>query len=77
MDGGGRVVIPKELRARLGLGPGQELEIAEVDGQILLERPSVPMRAERRGSTLVAVTDEPMPVLSSAGVREVLEQSRR
>jgi AbrB family looped-hinge helix DNA binding protein len=77
MDGGGRVVIPKEFRARLGWRAGQEFEIVEVDGQIILQPPTVPMRAERRGATLVAVTEEPMPVLTADAVRDVVEQTRR
>jgi len=77
MDGGGRVVIPKDVRTRLGWGPGQEFEVFEVDGQLVLEPPNVPMRAERRGATTVAVTDDPMPPLSAQAVRDVLEQSRR
>lgn len=77
MDGGGRVVIPKDVRARFGWGPGQEFEISVLDGQIVLEPPTVPMRAELRGKTLVAVADEPMPDLTSDMVRDVLEQIRR
>jgi AbrB family looped-hinge helix DNA binding protein len=77
MDGGGRVVIPKDVRSRMGWGPGQEFDIVEIDGQVVLEPPSVPMRAELRGNTMVAVADAPMPVLTSEAVREVLEQIRR
>ena len=77
MDGGGRVVIPKDVRARFGWGPGQDFEITEVDGQLVLEPPTVPMRAERHGNTLIAVTDEPMPALTSDMVRDVLDQIRR
>ncbi len=32
----GQVVIPKPLRDRMGLRPGQELEFEEVDGRILV-----------------------------------------
>ena len=32
-----QVVIPKELRERLKLRPGQDLAIYEIDGQIRLE----------------------------------------
>ena len=77
MDGGGRIVIPKDVRARLGWGPGQEFEILEIDGRIVLEPQTVPMRAELRGATTVAVTDEPMPILTSEAVRDVLEWIRR
>jgi AbrB family looped-hinge helix DNA binding protein len=77
MDGGGRVVIPKDVRSRLGWGPGQEFEIFEVDGQLVLQPPTVPMRAVLHGATTIAVTDGPMPPLSARAVRDVLEQTRR
>lgn len=77
MDGGGRVVIPKEVRTRLGWQAGQEFDIQVIDGQVVLEPPTVPMRAERRGRTVVAVTDADMPVLTTDMVRDVVEQSRR
>jgi len=38
-----QVVIPKELRERLKLRPGQDLIIYEIDGQIRLEYPRKPM----------------------------------
>jgi AbrB family looped-hinge helix DNA binding protein len=37
-----QVVIPRELRERLKLRPGQELIIYEIDGQIRLEFPHKP-----------------------------------
>ncbi len=37
-----QVVIPKELRERLKLRPGQDLNIYEIDGQIRLEYPRKP-----------------------------------
>ncbi len=39
-----QVVIPKELRERLKLRPGQDLAIYEIDGQIRLEIPSRPKK---------------------------------
>ena len=46
-----QVVIPKELRERLKLRPGQELVIYDVDGQIRLEYPHKPrsLRGLARG----------------------------
>jgi AbrB family looped-hinge helix DNA binding protein len=46
-----QVVIPKELRERLKLRPGQELMIYEVDGQIRLDTPHKPksLRGLARG----------------------------
>ncbi|MHA6685722.1 AbrB/MazE/SpoVT family DNA-binding domain-containing protein [Mesorhizobium sp. A556] len=34
----GQVTIPKEIRDRLGIGPGSEVEFVERDAVILLER---------------------------------------
>ena len=39
-----QVVIPKELRERLKLRPGQDLAIYEIDGQIRLEIPCRPKK---------------------------------
>ena len=46
-----QVVIPKELRERLKLRPGQELVIYDIDGQIRLEYPHKPrsLRGSARG----------------------------
>jgi AbrB family looped-hinge helix DNA binding protein len=46
-----QVVIPKELRERLKLRPGQDLIIFEIDGQIRLEYPQKPkgLRGLARG----------------------------
>jgi AbrB family looped-hinge helix DNA binding protein len=46
-----QVVVPKELRERLRLRPGQELTIYEIDGQIRLEFPHKPksLRGLTRG----------------------------
>ena len=46
-----QVVIPKDLRERLQLRPGQDLVIYEIDGQIRLEYPHKPksLRGLARG----------------------------
>jgi AbrB family looped-hinge helix DNA binding protein len=46
-----QVVIPKDLRERLKLRPGQNLVIYEIDGQIRLEYPHKPksLRGLARG----------------------------
>jgi AbrB family looped-hinge helix DNA binding protein len=46
-----QVVIPKELRERLKLRPGQELVIYEIEGQIRLDSPHKPknLRGLARG----------------------------
>lgn len=77
IDKAGRIVVPKRLRDELGFKPGQQLELSAVDGRLEVEHPTTPMRLERRGERLVAVTDRPMPVLTPELVRETLEQTRR
>ena len=46
-----QVVIPKDLRERLKLRPGQDLVIYEIDGQIRLDYPHKPksLRGLARG----------------------------
>jgi AbrB family looped-hinge helix DNA binding protein len=34
----GQVTIPKEIRSRLGIGPGSEVEFVEQDNVVLLRR---------------------------------------
>ncbi len=77
IDSAGRIVVPKRLREELGFEPGQQLELSAVDGRLEIEHPVTPMRLERRGARLVAVTDREMPTLTAEMVREVLEQVRR
>lgn len=77
MDRAGRIVIPKDVRARLGLEAGVELELDVVDDHLELNVPPTPMRLERRDGRLVAVTDRDMPVLTNDMVRDMIERSRR
>jgi AbrB family looped-hinge helix DNA binding protein len=77
IDAAGRIVVPKQLREQLGFTAGQRLELSAVDGRLEVEHPTTPMRLEKRNGRLVAVTDVPMPELTSELVRETLEQTRR
>lgn len=37
VDSKGRIVLPKEIRDRLGITPGTEVEIRETDGKAVVE----------------------------------------
>lgn len=77
IDAAGRVVIPKSLRAALGLSAGQPLEITERDGRLEIVPAPTPMRLVDDGDGVVAVADTDMPPLTEELVRETLERTRR
>jgi AbrB family looped-hinge helix DNA binding protein len=76
IDRAGRVVIPKEIRARLGLHGGQEIEIRERDGTIEIEPTTTGVTLVDRAGGPVAVPGEELPALTDAMVRSTLERSR-
>jgi AbrB family looped-hinge helix DNA binding protein len=50
VDSAGRIVIPKELRDRYGLGPGREVEIVALpEGVALIPKPEQERRVVHRG----------------------------
>lgn len=77
IDAAGRVVIPKGLRDRLGLGNGRDIEIRERDGWIEIEPVATAMVLVRRGRGRVAVPKGEMPSLTDDLVRATLEKVRR
>lgn len=77
MDAAGRIVVPKALRDRLHLAPGEPLEIRERDGLLEIEAAPTPMSLVERRGGVVAVPERPLPPLTDDLVRETLERSRR
>lgn len=77
IDSAGRVVIPKDLRERLGLRRGRRVSIRERDGRIEIEPIPTPMSLVRQRGGSVAVPKEKLPPLTDEFVRETLEQTRR
>ena len=78
IDGAGRLVIPKLIRDRLALRGGEELEVEEWDGEIIVKRPKRRVRLVRTpNGRLAASPDSGMPGLGPEEVRELLERSRR
>ena len=54
MDRSGRILIPKALRVRAALHPGQPLSINARDGMIVIEPENQAVRLKQSGSFLVA-----------------------
>ncbi len=77
IDSVGRVVIPKSLRDRLGLGRGRAIEISERDGKIEIEPLSTPMSLVVRRGRPVAVPQGRLPKLTDEVVRATIERTRR
>jgi len=77
IDSAGRVVIPKPIRYRLGLGRGRAIEIIERDGKIEIEAVPTPMSLVKRKGRVVAVPEEDLPQLTDEVVRATIERTRR
>jgi AbrB family looped-hinge helix DNA binding protein len=77
IDGGGRILVPKGLREKLGLTPGTRVELIEADGRLEISPAATQMRLEQRGDDVVAVADRAMPVLTADLVRTVVEDQCR
>ncbi len=77
IDAAGRIVIPKSVRDRLGLVPGEPLELHEREGRIEIEPAPTPMRLARTKHGAVAVPDGKLPPLTDEIVRSTLERVRR
>lgn len=77
MDVAGRLVIPKALRDRLGLVPGEALELREREGRLEIEPAPTPMKLVRREHGAVAVAEAELPPLTDELVRATLERVRR
>ncbi|MEF8887314.1 MAG: AbrB/MazE/SpoVT family DNA-binding domain-containing protein [Haloarculaceae archaeon] len=53
VDSKGRVVLPQELRERLGITPGTDVEIREEDGKAVVEPEDDPEQVIERMERLV------------------------
>jgi AbrB family looped-hinge helix DNA binding protein len=77
IDSVGRLVVPKALRAELGINGPTELEVVARDGVIELTVADVPARIEDRDGDPVIVTDGPMKPLTVEDVRAAIDRVRR
>lgn len=77
IDGGGRVVVPKDVRERLGLRPGAQVELREIDGVLEIAPVVTAMTVVERDGVVVLQAPAPMPPLTADQVRAVQEATRR
>jgi len=78
IDSAGRIVVPKPIRDRLMLTGGEELEIDEIDGRIVIACPPRDVElVESRHGLLAADPRADLPGIGPAEVRELLERTRR
>jgi len=63
VDSKGRIVLPQEIRERLGIEPGTEVEVHEEDGKAVVESEDDPERLIERMERLIAeaATDRDAP----------------
>jgi len=72
VDSKGRIVLPQEVRERLGITPGTEVEVHEEGGKAVVEPEATPEQIIERMEQLVSETapehgetsprDEPDPI---------------
>jgi bifunctional DNA-binding transcriptional regulator/antitoxin component of YhaV-PrlF toxin-antitoxin module len=77
MDSVGRLVVPKALRAELGITGPTELDVVARGGVIELTVADVPARIEDHRAGPVIVTDGPMNPLTVEDVRAAIDRVRR
>ena len=76
IDRAGRVVVPKEIRRRLHLLEGGDVDVDERDGVIEIRPALTEFRVVSGEGGLVAVPAEPLPPLTDEDVRETIDRLR-
>jgi AbrB family looped-hinge helix DNA binding protein len=77
IDSAGRLVIPSEVRRAAGIQPGMRLEVRYRDGRVEIEPAPLPVRLERHGRWMVAVTETMVPPLSVESVEQARQTLQR
>lgn len=77
IDAVGRLVVPRAMRAELGLTGPAELEVTARDGVIELAVADVPAHVETQNEAPVIVNDAPVRPLTVAEVRAAIDRVRR
>jgi len=69
IDAGGRIVVPKDVRERLGLRPGSRIVLTEVEGHLEVAPATTPVRLVDRDGAVVAAAEADLPVLTAEPAR--------
>ncbi len=77
IDASGRLVVPAELRRRLGLRGGEVLDLEVRDGRLEVTVAPTTARLVAVEDGWVAEPDRVLPPLTAAQVRSTLEANRR
>jgi AbrB family looped-hinge helix DNA binding protein len=77
IDNAGRLVIPSVVRRAAGIQPGMPLEVRYRDGRVEIEPAPLPVRLERRGRWMVAITEMMVPPLSVESVEQTRQTLQR
>ena len=77
IDAAGRVVIPKQVRERLGLAAGSILEIEELGDHVELRPADRAVWIDGSGDKPVARTSADAPRLTLEDVRGLVDRQRR
>ena len=77
IDRAGRLVIPKAIRRKSGIGPGMPLDIRCENGAITITPTPLTVRLKRKGRLLVAVTAKDTPRLSANVVERTQKALRK
>lgn len=76
IDHAGRVTVPKSILEAAHLEPGTRVRFRLLNDGVLIEPVSRNVALERSGRTVVAVSNEETPVLTSSEVVETLDAVR-
>lgn len=77
MDRAGRIIVPKVLRDRLAVQPGQPLRAQVRDGRLEIEPEQIEAELVEVDGVLVITPTETVEPLTREDVRELMEELRR
>ena len=77
IDAAGRMVVPKSLRAELGITGPTEVEVISGDGHLELSIPDTPAHVEMQDGLAIIVPEHATPQMTADDVRKAIEDVRR